>query len=175
MCYLSLLIIVNTFIIFNNVKSESICINEKYFLHAPIYIEGNHNFTDPNSKPVDTDNDGEPDGDLNNSQSWMDIDDDNDGITDDWEKLNKLNSTDPEDADLDPDEDGATNKEEFDANTDPFYPDDLPDNGNQMDVDKVKEPDETDYTFFLILGIVVIASLISLTIVKYFKLRRKNV
>lgn len=37
---------------------------------------------DSNSTPVDTDNDGRPDGDINNSQPWMDTDDDGDGIMD---------------------------------------------------------------------------------------------
>jgi hypothetical protein len=32
--------------------------------------------------PIDTDNDGEPDGDSTNSKSWMDLDDDNDGYFD---------------------------------------------------------------------------------------------
>ncbi len=41
--------------------------------------------TDPNdnkSYPVDTDYDGIPDGDENNTESWMDPDDDNDGYSD---------------------------------------------------------------------------------------------
>jgi hypothetical protein len=37
---------------------------------------------DPNSSPIDTDSDGIPDGDLDNSQPWMDFDDDNDNYTD---------------------------------------------------------------------------------------------
>jgi hypothetical protein len=35
------------------------------------------------SKPKDSDGDGKPDGDLTNSQSWMDTDDDEDSIPDD--------------------------------------------------------------------------------------------
>jgi len=44
--------------------------------------------TDPQdaaSVPLDTDDDGIPDGDENNTKAWMDTDDDNDGIPDDEE------------------------------------------------------------------------------------------
>lgn len=37
---------------------------------------------DPNDKPLDIDGDGLPDGDITNSQSWMDTDDDNDELSD---------------------------------------------------------------------------------------------
>ena len=37
---------------------------------------------DPNNKLLDTDSDGIPDGDVSNSQPWMDIDDDNDSHPD---------------------------------------------------------------------------------------------
>ena len=40
------------------------------------------NTMDMNNKPLDFDGDNIPDGDLNNSQSWMDKDDDNDGHLD---------------------------------------------------------------------------------------------
>ena len=47
------------------------------------------------------------------------IDNDNDGLPNDWEKKFALNPTDPSDANLDSDNDGFTNMEEFKAGTDP--------------------------------------------------------
>ena len=52
---------------------------------------------DLNDYPFDNDNDKIPDGDSNNSESWMDNDDDNDGLSDNWElefNFNPLNSAD---------------------------------------------------------------------------------
>lgn len=46
-------------------------------------------------------------------------DQDNDGMDDVWETENGLNSSDPADADLDPDLDGLTNREEYENSTDP--------------------------------------------------------
>ena len=37
---------------------------------------------DPENTPLDTDGDGMPDGNEGNTQSWMDTDDDNDGVSD---------------------------------------------------------------------------------------------
>lgn len=48
------------------------------------------------SKPLDTDNDGNPDGDSSNSKVWMDIDDDNDGYNDTAEIANNTNPKDPD-------------------------------------------------------------------------------
>lgn len=52
--------------------------------------------------------------------------DDDDGMDDAWEDAVGLNSTNKSDADADPDNDGFTNREEFDAGTDPFDKDDSP-------------------------------------------------
>ncbi len=51
--------------------------------------------------PTDTDNDGAPDGDWNNSQAWMDLDDDNDTVSD----VNDTFPTDPREQ-IDSDGDG---------------------------------------------------------------------
>jgi len=49
---------------------------------------------DPWSRPLDTDGDGLPDGDPANSESWMDTDDDNDGV---WDiHPDNLNPSDPD-------------------------------------------------------------------------------
>ncbi len=47
------------------------------------------------------------------------LDSDSDGLPNGWEKANKLNASDPADADLDTDGDGFTNLEEYQAKTDP--------------------------------------------------------
>ena len=51
---------------------------------------------------------------------------DDDGMDDAWEERIGLNSSDAADADADPDNDGATNLEEFEAGTDPFDETDSP-------------------------------------------------
>jgi hypothetical protein len=60
---------------------------------------------------LDTDRDGTPD--------VTDLDDDNDGMPDTWESQNGLNPLDSTDASADPDEDGVTNLEEYQNDTDP--------------------------------------------------------
>lgn len=55
------------------------------------------------------------------------VDQDNDGLPDEWEKKYGLNPTDAADASADSDNDGFTNLEEFVAKTDPTDPHDHPD------------------------------------------------
>lgn len=52
---------------------------------------------DPQERPIDTDGDRKPDGDKNNSKSWMDLDDDNDGFTDEEELKAHTNPLDKDD------------------------------------------------------------------------------
>ena len=61
----------------------------------------------------DTDTDGDGIKDV------ADLDDDNDGLPDDWEFSHGLNPTGPSDAMLDADGDGSTNLAEYQAGTDP--------------------------------------------------------
>lgn len=87
--------------------------------------------------PLDTDDDGEPDGNATNSETWMDTDDDDDGTPDDQDAF----PTDPDEdsdydgdgigdnADPDDDNDGYT-----DATDDPF-PNDTDNDGLTNDVD----------------------------------------
>lgn len=63
----------------------------------------------------DADGDGIPD--------IEDTDDDNDGMPDSWETENGLNPLDASDSSLDPDGDGITNLQEYEASTDPNVPD----------------------------------------------------
>ncbi len=51
------------------------------------------------------------------------IDSDGDGMPDAWEAFYDLNPDDPSDAEDDSDDDGLTNKHEFEQNTDPLNPD----------------------------------------------------
>jgi hypothetical protein len=55
----------------------------------------------------------------------INIDSDGDGIADRWEAMHCLNPNDTLDGDADRDLDGATNREEFVAQTDPWDPDDV--------------------------------------------------
>jgi len=63
----------------------------------------------------DTDNDGTPD--------TTDTDDDNDRMSDTWETENELKPLDAADASLDPDNDGLTNLQEYQRDTNPHLPD----------------------------------------------------
>jgi hypothetical protein len=67
---------------------------------------------------VDTDEDG-----IENS---VDLDDDNDGIPDTWEKFYNMDPLNPSDALLDFDSDGTTNIDEYLANTYPLLPEESP-------------------------------------------------
>ncbi len=102
---------------------------------------------DPLSKPRDTDGDGIPDGDSENSQDWMDLDDDNDGVWDIHPDNPEYFDTYPlipglpgdmdydgigDDQDPDIDGDGVPNKEDA-------YP---------RDAERWKEPEQEDYLFF---------------------------
>ena len=60
-----------------------------------------------------------PDNDNDGQNDIVDSDDDNDGLPDLWEVENGLNPKDASDANQDADKDGATNKEEFEGNSDP--------------------------------------------------------
>jgi len=57
------------------------------------------------------------DGDL--LANHIDADDDNDGMSDDWEIIHGLDPLDPSDAPLDPDGDGFTNLTEYQIDSDP--------------------------------------------------------
>lgn len=57
----------------------------------------------------------------------VEVDSDNDGLPNDWEKKYALNPNDSADAELDPDNDGFTNIEEFKAGTNPSDPKSHPD------------------------------------------------
>jgi WD40-like Beta Propeller Repeat len=60
-------------------------------------------------------------GDTNDADDVfvLDLDTDHDGMPDDWERQYGLNPTDPADAALDPDGDGKTNLQEYQAGTNP--------------------------------------------------------
>ncbi len=62
---------------------------------------------------------GFPDTDSDGAADCVDMDDDNDGMSDSWEGLYGLNPIDPGDAGLDGDGDGFTNLEEYIGQTDP--------------------------------------------------------
>jgi len=75
-----------------------------------------------------------------------DVDADQDGMPNDWEKRHGLNPNDPADANLDKDGDGFTNLEEFEAKTDPTDRDSHPD---YLDSLKLQLPlNETKLPFY---------------------------
>ena len=116
-----------------------------------------------NNIPMDTDNDKAPDGDSDNTQPWMDTDDDNDGIEDSWEMKYNMDPLNYEDAQLDYDKDGLTNKEEHDANTDPWVPD--------RNLKVTGESKDIDLTGILIIIIIILSVLI---IVVYILIHKKK-
>ena len=79
------------------------------------------------------------------SSSWYgcgpsEIDSDKDGMPDVWETRHGLNKNSPDDRDLDPDEDGSTNFEEYKEGCDPT----VPDCTGYGDLDGDRVPDNLD-------------------------------
>ena len=102
--------------------------------HAPI---------PPDSKVCPVCNETQPEEEA--PQVVLDADDD--GLTDDWERKFGLNPGNPDDADEDLDGDGFTNREEFEAGTDPTDRDSHPD---YLDSLTVKLPlKQTTLPFYL--------------------------
>jgi hypothetical protein len=120
-------------------------------------------FTTEKMTGIDSDNDGYPDEiDAFPTNPDYYLDTDKDGMPDAWEDkfgLNKFNST---DALLDPDDDGKTNKEEFEDDTDPWESNKEPDN----------EERDVDYMIFIIITILIILILIILLIIKINKKKK---
>ncbi|WP_434340403.1 hypothetical protein [Motilimonas cestriensis] len=78
--------------------------------------------TNPNL--ADTDNDGELDGtDVAPTNALYRLDQDKDGLPDEWEIANQLSDVNSNDAHEDFDSDGLTNLEEFQQGTNPHHPD----------------------------------------------------
>ncbi len=86
--------------------------------------------------PADHDNDSVPD--------HLDPDDDNDGIPDTWEIRYGLDPLNSSDSDLDPDNDGLTNLEEYNKDTDPFDHDTDSDGHFDLDDDYPLDPARWD-------------------------------
>jgi len=77
----------------------------------------------------------------------VNLDVDDDGLPDEWERIVGLNPNDASDADADKDGDGFTNREEFEAGTDPSDPNSHPD---YLDSLKVRLPlKQTTLPFYL--------------------------
>jgi immune inhibitor A len=85
--------------------------------NGPTY-SSDSTFTTPAPGVLDTDGDGIVDAE--------DVDDDNDGIKDDWEEKYNLDPKDFTDADMDFDYDGFSNRAEYFAGTDPHDPRETP-------------------------------------------------
>lgn len=113
-----------------------------------------------NDTPLDSDSDGEPDGDVNNTQPWMDLDDDNDMMPDSWEIKYNLNPKNSSDAYLDADNDTFKNIEEFINNTDPTNPQDP--QSDDPNMDNKNQTQKTDFTFILLLGVILVIALLAL-------------
>ena len=101
------------------------------------------------------------------------MDDDDDGIPDRWEIQYGLNPSNSKDASQDKDIDGFTNREEYDADTDPTNPEDHPNEANPIiDDDNDKKNPGKDYTIYVILIGIIIVILIILSII--IGLKKKN-
>ncbi|MBI1869626.1 MAG: hypothetical protein HYS07_00360 [Chlamydiae bacterium] len=84
------------------------------------------------------------------------VDEDQDRMADDWESSHQLNSSDPHDADLDPDGDGLKNVEEYFIDHDPHVTDNILSDRELLDLaqhkaflyfwEEAKVPSVTDFT-----------------------------
>jgi hypothetical protein len=113
----------------------------------------------------DTDNDGIPDS--------QDADDDNDDIADEWEENHGLNPKNSADASIDPDNDGLTNLEEYQAGTDPNNPD--TDNDGIPDGEEanpMKTEESTEFMWLII--VVVIIAVVILFLIVFLRRRREE-
>ncbi len=101
------------------------------------------------------------DGEIN----YNDVDDEGDGLEDDWEIDNLLNLS-IDDANLDPDNDEFTNMEEFLNNTDPWNPESYP-----IIQDENEDGNNNRSLLFIMILIIIIISIIGAA---FFILRRRN-
>jgi len=74
------------------------------------------------------------------------VDADGDGMSDDWERWHSLNPNNPADADLDPDQDGWSNLEEYNAQTNPNSLDSQPVGGHYVATNGVDAIGRGSYT-----------------------------
>lgn len=102
-------------------------------------------FPDDPNEWLDTDNDK-----IGNN---ADLDDDNDGIPDQWEEKYGLNSTNHQDAKEDKDDDGYTNLQEYKAGTNPL-------DANSKPFSLV------DYFYYILFAVIVIPMLITTLVMK---------
>ncbi|WP_455392711.1 transglutaminase domain-containing protein [[Eubacterium] cellulosolvens] len=127
----------------------------------------------PNILDYDSDNDGwsdgyevndqgtdpaNPDSDFDRIPDSIDKnpinkkDSDGDNIPDDWEIEHDMDPNDPTDSENDPDNDGKSNLEEYENNTDPGHPDGKPGtfDYDNVDIDQFFESDYNDELFRIV-------------------------
>lgn len=103
------------------VDSDNDGLNDDVETNTGTFVDANDTGSDPNNS--DTDGDGLNDGDEVNTHLTdpNNSDTDGDGLPDEWEVANSLNPL-VDDADLDPDNDGLTNIDEYLLGFDPNTP-----------------------------------------------------
>ncbi len=116
-------------------------------------LQGFGFFSVNSSSPIDTDGDGILDSE--------DLDDDNDGMPDEWENIHGFDPLNPSDALEDPDGDGYINYEEYINGTDP------------LDRSDYLEKPEEGIDLYLLLG-VIIAILVIVVLAIFLLITKKN-